>query len=107
MPSQPSKNGSHSSDNGKTKITESTLKSILMLQRRALLQSVHADEKMIEELSKVSEDFGSGEITDLNEVILSYVKITIRNAENRRKALLQIVRDVEKRYSIKRKRKRK
>lgn len=82
-------------------ISIETLKNYLILQRRALLQSVAADERFIKDLDTIS-----SKLTVINPdnkdvgvvtIILSALR---RNTEERRKAFLQIVRDTERRYNM-------
>lgn len=101
----PSENGSQKTPNLKLYVPASTLKSYLLLERRAILQSVYADERLIEAAKQIESDVDDGSVA-LKELVKKYVTMIRRNAEDRRKASLQIVRDTEKRYGIKGKKKR-
>lgn len=76
-------------------VSSETLKDYLLLQRRAILQSVAADEKMVSELESIKDD------DKLSPLVLSILK----NANERRKSSLQIVRYIEKKYNMKSKKK--
>lgn len=98
---QPSDNGFSKAPNSvKVYVTEATLKSYLLLERRAFLQNVHADERLLDELEQLEKRLEEND-ADLQDVARTCVTIMRRNAEERRKALLQVVRDTEKRYGLK------
>lgn len=104
-------------------------KEYLLLQRRALLQSVSADERLMMDLDTilrqielivapnkisltVSDSLGYNKSASiivggmpidnltLLEILKKCIAMIKRNAEERRKAYLQIVRDTEKRYNL-------
>ena len=100
---QPSKNCSNKAPNHvKVYVSEATLRAYLLLERRAFLQNVHADERLLDELEEL-ESKALDDSADIKELIRSCVKIVRRNTEERRKALLQVVRNTEKRYGLKNK----
>lgn len=81
-------------------VTEATLKSYLLLERRAFLQNVHADERLLAELENIERMLTDGTV-DLRDIVKNCVTIVRRNTEERRKALLQVVRNTEKTYGLK------
>lgn len=93
-------------------VSNDVLKNYLMLQRRALLQSVSADEKLLRELDNISvrvngelvskDDTANKGVSVLQNILSGVITIIRRNTDERRKAFLQIVRDTERRYNINR-----
>ena len=110
-------------------VDSETFKNFLLLQRRALLQSVAADERLINEMDmivhqiemllvpsqitvKITDSGGaqktqSIEVNDMvinHALLLEIVKKCIvavkKNTHERRKAYLQIIRDTERRYNM-------
>ena len=86
-------NAQHHSKGIRNKKTQS-IREYRMIERRALLQSIKADEKLIVQLSGLEADQDNTEVG----ILLFYLR---RNAEERRKAFLQLVRDTEKEYDLK------
>jgi hypothetical protein len=84
-------------------VSDHVLKSYLLLERRALLQCVHADERLLNDFAAILgqlEALKSDENKDVIDVVKSCATMLSRNTEERRKATLQIVRDTEKRYAM-------
>ena len=74
----------------------------LLIERRALLQSVHADNTMIAELRAVCDSLIQPEL-QLNDLLIalqSYATILSKNTDERRKAFMHIVRHTERRYHV-------
>ncbi len=78
-------------------ISVESFRNYLILQRRALLQSVSSDEKLLKDLDSLTKQLHQG--NELNAIVSLLVAFR-KNTDERRKAFLQIVRDIERRYSM-------
>jgi len=74
-------------------VNHTDMRDYRMIERRALLQDVHACEKLSSDLKIMKPDLKHNELNRLVDVLLAYV-------DERRKALLQLVRDTEKKYNL-------
>lgn len=84
--------------NNKDQLDEN-IKQMLILQRRAHIKSVNADERLIVQLELLRSSIDRDDATQLSLIVI--LDSLISNLKEHRRALFELIRDIERRCDLK------